>query len=166
MASGIWVNIGSGNGLLPDGTKPLPEPMLTDHLWSPVTFILGQFHKRCFNHQSLKSIWNYKSKISFKFPWGQWVKSKCQLPAATSTGSLPQNYTKCNYIELCFAPSSTCESNYRMNIHISSQSLYTPITCIHNFSVHLFNESRLLKHPGDREVLQQASPCQAFYDSR
>ena len=23
--------IGSGNGLLPDGTKPLPEPMLTDH---------------------------------------------------------------------------------------------------------------------------------------
>ena len=25
----IWVNIGSGNGLLPDGTKPLPKPMLT-----------------------------------------------------------------------------------------------------------------------------------------
>ena len=25
----IWVNIGSGNGLLPDGTKPLPETMLT-----------------------------------------------------------------------------------------------------------------------------------------
>ena len=31
MASWIWVNIGSGNGLLPDGTKPLPEPMLTYH---------------------------------------------------------------------------------------------------------------------------------------
>ena len=28
---GDRVNIGSGNGLLPDGTKPLPEPMLTDH---------------------------------------------------------------------------------------------------------------------------------------
>ena len=26
-----WVNIGSGNGLLPGGTKPLPEPMLTNH---------------------------------------------------------------------------------------------------------------------------------------
>ena len=25
----IWVNIGSGNGVLPDGTKPLPEPFLT-----------------------------------------------------------------------------------------------------------------------------------------
>ena len=28
MVAEIWVNIGSGNGLLPDGTKPLPEPML------------------------------------------------------------------------------------------------------------------------------------------
>ena len=32
---------GSGNGLLPDGTKPLPEPMLTHHQWSPVTFNWG-----------------------------------------------------------------------------------------------------------------------------
>ena len=31
MASEICVNIGSGNGLLLDGIKPLPEPMLTDH---------------------------------------------------------------------------------------------------------------------------------------
>ena len=29
MAAGIQVNIGSGNGLLPDGTKQLPEPMMT-----------------------------------------------------------------------------------------------------------------------------------------
>ena len=38
MTTKIWVNIGSGNGLLPDGTKPLPEPMLisdqiNDFLW-------------------------------------------------------------------------------------------------------------------------------------
>ena len=26
-----WVNIGPGNGLLPDGTKPLPEPLLIYH---------------------------------------------------------------------------------------------------------------------------------------
>ena len=51
------VNIGSGNGLLPDGTQPLPEPMLTDHQWSPMTSILGQFHKRYLNYQSLKSVW-------------------------------------------------------------------------------------------------------------
>ena len=29
MSTEIWVNIGSGNGLLPDGTKPLPERMLS-----------------------------------------------------------------------------------------------------------------------------------------
>ena len=39
MAAGIYVNIGSGNDLLPDGTKPLTEPMLTDYHWSPVTLI-------------------------------------------------------------------------------------------------------------------------------
>ena len=31
METEIWVNIGSGNDLLPDGTKPLPDPMLTFH---------------------------------------------------------------------------------------------------------------------------------------
>ena len=31
IATEIWVNIGSGNGLLPDGTKPLPERMLSNH---------------------------------------------------------------------------------------------------------------------------------------
>ena len=30
MALEIWVNTGSGNHLLPDDTKSLPEPMLTD----------------------------------------------------------------------------------------------------------------------------------------
>ena len=45
MATEIWVNIGSGNGLLPNGTKPLPEPMLTDHQLSPVTLISGQFYE-------------------------------------------------------------------------------------------------------------------------
>ena len=43
MATENWVNIASGNGLVTDGTKPLPEPMLTDHQRSPVKFISGQF---------------------------------------------------------------------------------------------------------------------------
>ena len=46
MATKIWVNTGSGNGLLPDGTKPLPEPMLTYHQQRTATFIWGQVHKR------------------------------------------------------------------------------------------------------------------------
>ena len=31
MVTEIWVNIGPGNGLLPDGTKSLPDPMLTNY---------------------------------------------------------------------------------------------------------------------------------------
>ena len=33
MTTEICVDIGSGNGLLPDGTKPLPEPVLTYHMY-------------------------------------------------------------------------------------------------------------------------------------
>ena len=39
------VNIGSGNGLLPDGTKPLPEPMLTDQSIQRLIFqVLFYYH--------------------------------------------------------------------------------------------------------------------------
>ena len=34
MAIQDLVNFRSSNGLLPDGTKPLPEPMFINHLWS------------------------------------------------------------------------------------------------------------------------------------
>ena len=73
MATEIWVNIGSGNGLLPDGTKPLPEPMLTNHQWSPVTLISGQFHRDASATNHLNLFQNYIADISFKFPRGQWV---------------------------------------------------------------------------------------------
>ena len=53
MAAGIYVNIGRpGNGLLPDGTKPLPEQMLTYHHYGPMMFIWGQFRLRYHSHQS------------------------------------------------------------------------------------------------------------------
>ena len=43
MATRIWVNIGSRNGLLPVGTKPSSETMLNCHRWGPI--IWGKFHK-------------------------------------------------------------------------------------------------------------------------
>ena len=46
LVIGIWVNLGSGNGLLPVGTKPLPKPMLTNHQWGLVPFTWGQFHRK------------------------------------------------------------------------------------------------------------------------
>ena len=36
-----------GNGALRDGTKPLPESMLTNHQRGLVTFPWGQFHRQC-----------------------------------------------------------------------------------------------------------------------
>ena len=39
-ATEIWVNIGSANGLLPDGTKPLPDPMLTYRHWGHSPLVL------------------------------------------------------------------------------------------------------------------------------
>ena len=41
MASEILVNIDWGNGLLPEGTKQLPEPMLIFRQRKPLVFIPG-----------------------------------------------------------------------------------------------------------------------------
>ena len=38
MSSKFLANIGLNNDLLPDGMKPLPEPMLTYHQWGSVAF--------------------------------------------------------------------------------------------------------------------------------
>ena len=70
MATEIWVNIGSGNGLLPEGIN---EPMLTYNKYGPVTLIWGQFNKRFLIHWPLKSA--YKLLI-WNLLWishGQWV---------------------------------------------------------------------------------------------
>ena len=47
----------SGNGLLPDGTKPLPEPMLTYHQSGLVAFTWRQFHTKCSIYLSLIRVW-------------------------------------------------------------------------------------------------------------
>ena len=50
METEIWVNTGSGNRLLPGGTKPLPEPVRTYLNLSNVRFIWEQFHKKYLSH--------------------------------------------------------------------------------------------------------------------
>ena len=42
-ATQIWVNIGSGNGLVPSSTKPLPEPMLTSDQKRSLSVTLEQY---------------------------------------------------------------------------------------------------------------------------
>ena len=64
------VNIGSDDGLLPDGTKPLPEPMQINHQWSLVVFPLGQFCSKCMQDE----FENYILNITVKSPRGPWIK--------------------------------------------------------------------------------------------
>ena len=71
----ILINIGSSNGLLPDGRKPLPEPILTSarfdgiqlrwiSQWEPKLFFLyDEFD-------------NHTFKIAATFLWSQWVNKK------------------------------------------------------------------------------------------
>ena len=69
MATQTWVNIGSGNGLLPDGTKPLPEPILTNHKWGLVAFTWEQFHRKCPRYLSLIWVWKIaNSRFQLQLP--------------------------------------------------------------------------------------------------
>ena len=54
MVSEIYVNTGSGHGMLPDGTKPLPELILTNHRWGLVAFNWGQMLKKSDFDKSLQ----------------------------------------------------------------------------------------------------------------
>ena len=58
MVTFIVVNIGSINWLLPDGSKPLPEPTLT-HLssWGSMAFTCEQFHSQCLGCYSVYCVW-------------------------------------------------------------------------------------------------------------
>ena len=66
MVTDIWVNLGSGNGLMPDGTKPLPEAMLINHEWGPVA--KAKFHREWANADllSIDPLGKYFSEIIIK----------------------------------------------------------------------------------------------------
>ena len=71
----IWVNIDSGNDLLPDGTKPLPEPMSTSlsrHSVALTWETISQVLINLICNMCLKI--TIFLKITFKSPRGQWVK--------------------------------------------------------------------------------------------
>ena len=63
-----WVNISSGNGLLPDGITPLPEPMLTNHQRGFCSIHLRPIHRKCPRYQFVKWVW----KVHLLYPPLQW----------------------------------------------------------------------------------------------
>ena len=55
MVTYIWVNIGSGIGLLPKGTEPLPEQMLTYHQPSHEGFFLQEISQPSITENRLEN---------------------------------------------------------------------------------------------------------------
>ena len=53
----IWFCTRLGNGLAPDGTKPLPGPKLTFHQWSLVVFTWQFFYWKHLIYQFIKWLW-------------------------------------------------------------------------------------------------------------
>ena len=65
-----WVNLGSGNGLLPDGTKPLPEPMLTYHqstFFSAVSLSLVGVPCPATSQDIVKDYWPVSNQTKSKY---------------------------------------------------------------------------------------------------
>ena len=56
MVTVIWINICLGNGLLRDGTKSWPEPMLTYHQCALVAFTWRRIHSKCSSNTSLRRV--------------------------------------------------------------------------------------------------------------
>ena len=76
MATENWVNIGSGNGPVPGGTKPRPEAILTYHELGSVASPRKLFHRNYSKYQFEKNeIKNYSFKIISTSPRGHWVKT-------------------------------------------------------------------------------------------
>ena len=107
--------MGSSNSLLPDGTKPLPKPMLTCHQWGPVTTTYGQFHKRYFNYQPLKLAW--KLLIQNFIQTSQRPKSQCStewpfLPSDVSSSHRRDSpKLKLSVRDICRFCSPCCSSS-------------------------------------------------------
>ena len=62
LATKIWVNTDSGNSLSPDGTKPLPEPMLTWDYW--LSTVYQKMCKICWQKLSIE-IFKWSIEIIF-----------------------------------------------------------------------------------------------------
>ena len=61
---------------MPDGTKPLPKPILTYHKWASLLFPQDQFHGKCSRYQFMKWVWKMYSEFNSTPPRDQWVKSQ------------------------------------------------------------------------------------------
>ena len=76
MVTQIWVNLPhAGNGVLPDGNKPLPEPMLTCYQPGPLADSLELIQ----NIHNENRFDNNTFEIQVTCPRGQWVNCNLEI---------------------------------------------------------------------------------------
>ena len=107
IATEIWVNIGLGNGLLPDSTKPLPKPMLTDHQWGIGAFTWVQFyrkwvqfHRKCSRYLSLIWVSKVLNQDHGHISQEQWVEWLSDTRLSETSWLFPQSSPSILYIIL------------------------------------------------------------------
>ena len=74
MVSRNLVNIGSGNDLLPDSTKPLPEPMFINHQWGLAAFT-----------SLIEAEWRIYVSVNI-YPWFEFENDLLKITAVSSSG--------------------------------------------------------------------------------
>ena len=77
MAIGIWVNIGSGHGLIPDGTQILPELILiSEVMWHPPASVYTANAQATVLYNQFK---NWTFEITATYPMGKWINEASRL---------------------------------------------------------------------------------------
>ena len=76
------------------GTKPLSEPMLTNHQWGRVTFTWHQFPQRYLSHQSLNLVWNLYKIIQNFTLISHGLMSLTVTPLKFGNGSIISPHTR------------------------------------------------------------------------
>ena len=80
-----WVNTDSSNGMLPSGTKPLPEPILTEHQWGSVAFSWEAISYELFKIEIHEEIYEVSSKnYTFKITATHTDYEWCQAITCTN----------------------------------------------------------------------------------
>ena len=161
MASEIWVNIGSGNGLLPESTKPLPETILAYHQQGPLTITPAYMdyvylNNQNSNPQDMSEIYTFK--ITATSPRGQWVNS-CSAKLALCIANLGLNSSNSgisnllNYMSLHYTRCNAFAFHMQMvianiSVDFTHSYVWLGISCLrvkswnHQFIILRFNSER------------------------
>ena len=146
MATNIWINISSSNDLLPDGTKPLTELILTEHHWGLVALFWGQFHRKCSRYLFLIWVWNslildysHISMLSTSIG-GQWYRwlLPCDPPA-----SFTNNFFKFRIIILKIAVLVPYQNHWLLKflgttLHFQGGNMGNELNRLHMHSYFMF----------------------------